>query len=196
MEDIDVIIINDFVKFMNTDLPKNIIADKAFKHGYENCYKYNEKLDKFLTEKNIKHINVNWYEYEYSKPHKQTLAKITSSEKIIREILKIATTIKKVIDGWNVNIMTKIIPGNDPTEVMTVELNKGKDKIVLKEYQGVVHIDWNVEQSKGQKIPRTIPISAFAGAIEVKKLDELLTSVGAPTWTKIDEIYEEEQLHS
>jgi hypothetical protein len=145
---------------------------------------------------NVLHVFRQFQDYFKKFSEKVEKSKISSNsqniEKIAKDILKIASTIKKIINGWNVEISTHVTRGADPTQVMTVKMSKDKDKIELQEFQGLVKIDWKVENSK-EKIPSTIPISNFAGADETKKLDKLLSSVGAPTWTKIEELYEKSQ---
>ena len=56
----DVIIVNDLNKFMAINTNFNV--EKAFNHGYWNCYKYTEILEKFLIDNNIPHESVDWYE--------------------------------------------------------------------------------------------------------------------------------------
>lgn len=113
-----------------------------------------------------------------------------SVSSIVDEVLGILDkkAFKTKIKDWDVDIKSFISKGQDPTKVYTISLKKGNDKILLKEFQGIVSIDWRAPKNKGQKIPNDISVTRFGGEDNTKELNKLLETVDAPTWTEISEI--------
>lgn len=60
---VDVIVIDELQKFFNLG-KKPFQVEKAFNHGYWNCFKYTTELEQYLKDNKIKYKAIDWYDYK------------------------------------------------------------------------------------------------------------------------------------
>lgn len=86
------------------------------------------------------------------------------------------------IRGWRVSVSSSVTGGYDPSQLLTVELSKGPRWVKIQDLAGAVKVSesgpygpWNFNLTKRG---------------DEAKLDQLLNSMGAPTYTRIMDTYE------